>query len=164
VANTVSPTNNPATLDDPELREVLKRCSPATYFAACKFRQTGETTHLAAIINGVVARYVERDLRQKLTTGDDTLRLREDLALDSLTMMEIVMLAEEVLRISITNDELTHLRTLADVQRFFETKLRGGAPRDAAAKLPCMLQRPPSDCRVSASSPPTAASANGLAS
>jgi len=120
----VSSTNDPAALDDPQLREALKRCSPDTYFAACKFRQTGDPVQLAVIITGVVERFVERELRPKLRTGDTALRLREDLALDSLTMMEIVMLAEEILRITISNEELTSLRTLADVHGFFEAKLR----------------------------------------
>jgi 3-hydroxyacyl-[acyl-carrier-protein] dehydratase len=134
LANThhVSPNHDPATLDDPELREMLKRCSPATYFAACKFRQSRDPADLAIIINGVVERYVERDLRARLLANDTTLRLREDLGLDSLTMMEIVMLAEEVLHISISNEELTHLRTLGDVHRFFEEKTREPAPQSAA--------------------------------
>jgi acyl carrier protein len=137
----VSSTNDPATLDDPELREALKRCSPATYFAACKFRQTGDHAHLVAIIAGVVERYVERDLRAKVQTGDASLRLREDLGLDSLTMMEIVMLAEEVLRISISNEELTHLRTLADVHGFFEAKLREPAAAAVTATTTAEVER-----------------------
>jgi acyl carrier protein len=141
LAKLVTSTNDPATLDDPELREALKRCSPATYFAACKFRQTGDHEHLAAIIAGVVERYVERDLRAKVQTGDTTLRLREDLGLDSLTMMEIVMLAEEVLRISISNEELTHLRTLADVQGFFHAKLREPATPPVAAMTTAEVER-----------------------
>ena len=159
----MSSINDPATLDDPELREALKRCSPATYFAACKFRQTGDHAHLAAIIIGVVERYVERDLRPKLRPGDDTLRLREDLGLDSLTMMEIVMLAEEILRISISNEELTHLRTLADVQLFFQIKLGEAATRKSAGPTSETLERASSSRSVSAGSPPAAASAGGMA-
>lgn len=120
----MSPTNVPAPLDDPALREALKRCSPATYLAACRFRQTGDTIHLRPILLGVIERYVERELRPRLHAADDSLLLREDLALDSLTMMEIVMLAEEALRITISNEELAHLRTLGDVQCFFAAKLR----------------------------------------
>ena len=109
--------------DDPVLRETLKRCSPATYYAACKFRKTGHGDDLRAVVLGVVERFVERDLRPRLSPPTDTLRLREDLGLDSLTMMEIVMIAEEVLPISVSNEELTHLRTLGDVQTFIETKM-----------------------------------------
>ncbi|MES2692677.1 MAG: phosphopantetheine-binding protein [Verrucomicrobiota bacterium] len=109
-------------LDNEDLREALKRCSPATYYAACKFRQSGDTTQIPAIVLGVIERYVERELRAKLQTNPEPLRLREDLALDSLTMMEVVMLAEEVLKVSISNEELTALRTIGDVQHFMATK------------------------------------------
>lgn len=110
-------------LDHEALREALKRCSPATYYAACKFRQHGDVTQLPAIIVGVIERYVERDQRTKLQDAPERLRLREDLGLDSLTMMEVVMLAEEVLAISVSNEELTRLQTIGDVQRFMLAKL-----------------------------------------
>jgi acyl carrier protein len=111
-------------LDNDHLREALKRCSPATYYAACKFRQTRDAAQLPIIIVGVIERYVEREAREKLQQKPEALRLREDLGLDSLTMMEVVMLAEEVLSISVSNEELTQLRTLGDVQRFMAAKLR----------------------------------------
>jgi 3-hydroxyacyl-[acyl-carrier-protein] dehydratase len=109
--------------DDAVLHETLKRCSPATYYAACKFRDTGDCADLRTVIVGVVERFVDREARPKLRAPSDALRLREDLGIDSLTMMEIIMIAEEVLRISVANDELTHLKTLGDVQRFVESKL-----------------------------------------
>ncbi len=111
-------------LDNEDLREALKRCSPATYYAACKFRQSGDYTQIPTIVLGVIERYVERDLRPKLHGDSDSLLLREDLALDSLTMMEVVMLAEEVLQVTISNEELTKLRTLGEVQQFMVAKLR----------------------------------------
>lgn len=117
-------TTDTTSLDNAELREMLKRCSPATYYAACKFRQTGDLTQLPAIVLGVVERYVDRAMRPKLNAAPDPLRLREDLGLDSLTMMEVVMLAEEVLDLSISNEELTHLQTIGDVQRFIALKVR----------------------------------------
>ena len=109
--------------DDLHLREVLKRCSERTYFAAREFRKTGSTDHLPAIVHGVIERYVDRELRVKMRTPSNELRLAEDLGLDSLSMMEIVMLAEDVLRITIDNDELRQLRTLDDVLQFVERKL-----------------------------------------
>jgi 3-hydroxyacyl-[acyl-carrier-protein] dehydratase len=117
--------DHPAVLADPELRELLKRCSPATVEAALKFRRSRELVYLPQIVVGVIERYVERDLRPRLANADPELRLVEDLSVDSLTMMEIVLLAEDVLQISINNDELLHLRTLGDVQRFVEMKVRG---------------------------------------
>jgi 3-hydroxyacyl-[acyl-carrier-protein] dehydratase len=111
--------------DDGALREALRRCSAATYEAALQFRKTKNTEHLPAIILGIIERYVEPDLRTKLKDPDDDLRLIEDLGIDSLTMMEIVILVEEVLQMSVNNEELRHLRTLGDVKQFIECKVRG---------------------------------------
>ena len=113
--------------DEAHLRETLKRCPASTYQAACQFRKTGRIEHLHAIVLGVIERYVEPDLRSKLRQPQDDLLLIEDLGLDSLTMMEIVILAEDVSQISINNDELRQLRTLGDVRHFIAGKL-GGLP------------------------------------
>ncbi|OHE86738.1 MAG: hypothetical protein A3G75_12040 [Verrucomicrobia bacterium RIFCSPLOWO2_12_FULL_64_8] len=110
-------------VEDERLREVLKRCSPSTYEAARRFRQTGDPAHLPAIIHGVIQRYMEPDRRAALTQPDDGLRLVEDLGIDSLTMMEIVMLAEDVLQITVTGREMCQLRTLGDAKRFIEGKV-----------------------------------------
>jgi acyl carrier protein len=110
--------------EDAQLREALKRCSPSTYYAAYQFRLTGDLARLPAVVVGVIERYVEPDLRGKLKDPNEGLRLAEDLAIDSLTLMEIVLLAEEVLQISISTEELRLLRTLGEVQRFVVAKVR----------------------------------------
>src|SRR5436190_2418084 len=111
--------------DEAALREALKRCSPSTFDAAVQFRKTGNPEHLPAIVIGVIERFVEPDLRMKLKDADDDLRLIEDLGIDSLTMMEIVILVEDVLQMSINNDELRNLRTVGDVKTFIDCKIRG---------------------------------------
>ena len=111
--------------DEAYLREALKRCSTSTYEAACRFRQTGDPAWLPAIIRGVIEHHVDPDLRAKLRDADDDLRLIEDLGIDSLTMMEIVALAEDVLPVSINSEELCLLRTLGDVKQVIECKLYG---------------------------------------
>jgi 3-hydroxyacyl-[acyl-carrier-protein] dehydratase len=123
--------------DDPVLREALKRCSAATYYAACKFKLTRRREDLRLVILGVIERFVERDLRPKLAGDSDPLRLREDLGLDSLTMMEVVMMAEEVITVSVSNEELNHLRTLGDVHAFFAAKLVTPLPGGAKARTSC---------------------------
>jgi len=131
----VTTASTPTPQDDPALRETLKRCSPATYYAACKFRQTASPDDLRILVTGVIERFVERSNRAAIASGSDTLRLREDLGLDSLTMMEIVMLAEEVLPLTVANEELTQLHTLGDVQTFIARKVAAArsAPRPAPA-------------------------------
>lgn len=111
--------------DEVTLRDSLKRCSPATIEAAIAFRKTREPHHLPVIVIGVIERYVESELRPKLREDDDELRLVEDLGVDSLTMMEIVMLVEEVLQMQTNNDELRNLRTVGDVKTFIDCKVRG---------------------------------------
>ena len=111
--------------DEAALREALKRCSPSTFEAAVQYRKTGNPEHVPAVVIGVIERFVEPDLRMKLKDADDDLRLIEDLGIDSLTMMEIVILVEDVLQMSINNDELRNLRTVGDVKTFIDCKIRG---------------------------------------
>jgi acyl carrier protein len=111
--------------DEVALREALKRCSPATVEAAILYRRVRDTTQLPTIVIGVIERYVESELRPKLRSGDDELRLVEDLGVDSLTMMEIVMLVEETIQVQTNNDELRGLRTVGDVKTFIDCKVKG---------------------------------------
>lgn len=111
--------------DETALREALKRCSPSTFEAAVQFRKTANPEHVPAVVIGVIERFVEPDLRMKLKDADDDLRLIEDLGIDSLTMMEIVILVEDVLQMTINNDELRNLRTVGDIKTFIDCKIRG---------------------------------------
>jgi acyl carrier protein len=125
-------------LEDQEqaLRETLKRCSPATIEATLAYHRDSNPAHLPTIVSGIVERYVEPDLRGKLATGDDDLRFVEDLGIDSLTMMEIVLLVEDVARVQIPNDDLRGLRTLGDVKVYIDCKARGVPPPKAGKFLP----------------------------
>jgi 3-hydroxyacyl-[acyl-carrier-protein] dehydratase len=126
VAKPVPASPKPFTAEDEAaLREALKRCSPSTFEAAVQFRKTGNAEHVPAVVIGVIERFVEPDLRTKLKDADDDLRLIEDLGIDSLTMMEIVILVEDVLQMTINNEELRNLRTVGDVKTFIDCKIRG---------------------------------------
>lgn len=113
------------TEDEAALRESLKRCSASTVEAATQFRRSHDVTQVPVIVIGVLERFVEPSLRPKLKESDDELRLVEDLGVDSLTMMEIVILVEDVLQMQINNDELRNLRTVGDVKTFVDCKVRG---------------------------------------
>lgn len=119
--------------DDALLRETLKHCAPSTYEAACLFRKTARPEYLPAIILGIIGRYVEPDLRERLRQPANQLQLREDLGLDSLTLMEIVIRVEDVLQISIRDDELRQFRTLGEVRELIE---RAAADNGTAAPPP----------------------------
>ena len=110
--------------DDERLLDALKRCSPATREAARQFRRTGSAECLPAIVDGILEHFVEPDLRSKLCRGADGLRLVEDLAIDSLTLLEVVYLAEDVLQISIENEDLRPFRTVGDIKEFLASKVQ----------------------------------------
>ena len=116
------------------LRESLRRCTPKTVEAAVAYGQTGDAKHIPAIIIGIIERFVEPDLRPRLAADCDDLRVIEDLGLDSLTMMEIVMLVEEVTQTKIENDELRGLVTIGDIKTFVDCRARG-VPTPPPAKL-----------------------------
>ncbi len=118
---------------DADLRELLKRCSPVTYDAACRLRATGDPGHLPVVVRGIVERFVAPSLRTRLRLPGDELRLVEDLGVDSLTLLEIVSLAEEVFGISVDNEDLVRLRTISDVVRFIEPRIRP-LPRPAPSR------------------------------
>ena len=118
---------------DAHLREALKRCPAFTLEAALRFRASGDPSHLVPLVNGVVARFVEPDLRPRLQDPPESLRMAEDLGLDSLTMMEIVLLAEDVLQICIAAEELRHFHTIGDVHQFVRWKATGDSASIAAA-------------------------------
>jgi acyl carrier protein len=128
-------TRTLAAADAEYLRDALKHCSAATYEAVRRFRETGGAKHLLDALTGIIERHVEPDLRCKLQKPEDGLRLVEDLGVDSLTMMEVVALVEDVFRVSIKGWELQDLRTLGDFRRFITAKVCG-APAATCAQDP----------------------------
>jgi 3-hydroxyacyl-[acyl-carrier-protein] dehydratase len=117
-AHSAFPSSPPVHAHDEfaDLRESLKRCSAHTFDAACEFRRTRDVTRVPEIVRGIMERYVDRSLRAKLAAPSDQLRLVEDLGLDSLSLIEIVLMIEDVFKISIDNDELSQAKTWADVR------------------------------------------------
>ena len=111
-----------------ELSELLKRCSSETLSAALSFRENKDIAKIEPIVLGIIDRHLEPEQRAVFKNSDDSLRLYEDLGLDSLTMLEIVMLVEQTLQVSIDNEELKDLRTLGDVKQYLDAKVRGVEP------------------------------------
>lgn len=109
--------------DEAELRESLKRCSPETVEAAIAYRKNGDKSQIPAIIMGILERVMEPEARPRLLEGTDDTRINEDLGIDSLTMVEVIMMVEETLDITVDNEELRNLTTIGDVKSFITRKL-----------------------------------------
>jgi acyl carrier protein len=111
-----------------DLKDLLKRCPVGTYEAAISFRLQQDTTQIEKIVLGIVDRHLEPEQREIFSKSDDSIRMYDDLGLDSLTMLEIVMMVEQTLDVSIDNEELRDLRTLGDVKSYLSAKAKGEEP------------------------------------
>ena len=107
------------------LRVTLKRCSPDALEAALKYRANGDVSLVPVVVLGIIERFLDPDVIGKLRGGDDSVRFMDDLGMDSLTMIEAIMMVEESLGISIKNEELLDLRTLGDLKSFIQAKITG---------------------------------------
>lgn len=116
-----APEANPEEL----LKETLKRCSPETIAAALAYRQSGDASLVPSIVLGIIERFLEPEVVDKLKEGDDSVKFMEDLGMDSLTMFEAIMMVEESLGVSIKNEELWELRTVGDLKSFISAKVSG---------------------------------------
>jgi len=112
-------------LNETELREALKRCPEATVQAAIDFHCTRNPDLVPTIVLGIIERFVEPDVRPVIREGKDSTRLLEDLGIDSLLMVEIVILVEETLSISLENEELRMIRTIGDLKVYLDAKIKG---------------------------------------
>jgi len=118
--------SNPLTPEiEQDLREQLKRCSPETVEGALRYRTTGDPDGVGMVVLGIIERFLDPEVRPRLRAGGDGLRIFDDLGIDSLTMVEVVMLVEEVLQIKINNEELRDLRTIGDVKTYINCRVRG---------------------------------------
>ena len=101
---------------------------------------TSEST-IATQIRTALAQHLKRDV-SKIHPQD---RLREDLGLDSLAMIELLFKIEEHFDLEIPNEDLSRVTTVADVTAYVEEKLGAGAapaaPATAAPPMPAPVHR-----------------------
>lgn len=135
--------------EEQQIRDSLKRCSPESVEAAVAFRKTGDACLVTPVVIGILARFLEPEQRPKLQGECDQLRLMDDLGVDSLTMVEVVMLVEETLVIKIDNEDLRDLRSIGDVKAYVNAKARGLPPPEKPVRaditdiIAVMPQQPP---------------------
>jgi acyl carrier protein len=99
---------------------------------------------IATQIRTALAQHLKRDV-SKIRPQD---RLREDLGLDSLAMIELLFKIEEHFDLEIPNEDLSRVTTVADVTVYVEEKLGATAAPAAAAKaapapaMPAPVRKP----------------------
>ena len=92
---------------------------------------TSEST-IATQIRTALGQHLKRDV-SKIHPQD---RLREDLGLDSLAMIELLFKIEEHFDLEIPNEDLSRVTTVADVTAYVEEKLGATAAPAAAGRRP----------------------------
>lgn len=118
----------------PDLAEALKP-SFAYSRTIIPINSFNRLEYVPAIVRGIITHYVEPEVRDRLKEPADNLRLIEDLGLDSLTMMEIMIKVEDLLEVTVSDEELRHFRTLGDFRLFIDRAVRD-TPGPVATPLP----------------------------
>ncbi len=121
-------TAQQSTLSLEDIKETLKRCPEGTFDAVVAFREDQNPEQVPVIVMGIIERHLEAEQKEVLRSGGDEIRLYEDLGVDSLTMLEIVMMTEQTLELSLDNEELKDLRTIGDVKVYIDCKIKGEEP------------------------------------
>ncbi|NJK91575.1 MAG: hypothetical protein HC904_06970 [Blastochloris sp.] len=117
-------TTKPFTSEHEEkIRESFKRHSAETLEAIFKFRKEGDLTVVLTAVHGIIERFLPADHAGPLANRPDSLRLIEDLGLDSLTMLEIIMSIEEALDFRIDDNDARRIMTLGDVRRYVDDRV-----------------------------------------
>ncbi|HOO92683.1 MAG TPA: phosphopantetheine-binding protein [Opitutales bacterium] len=105
------------------IKESMRRCSPQTIDSAIQYRSTKDASLVPAIVTGIIERFLEPEARTLLKEKGDDVRIFDDLGVDSLTMLEIVMLVEDIIQITMDNDDLKDLRTINDIRSYIARKV-----------------------------------------
>ena len=99
---------------------------PAAYIA---FAETGDPALLDEVVLGVLQYYLATQPAEPLLRMPDSTRLIEDLGCDSLTIVDMLFLAESLFDIKISDQEMAQATTLGALREYFrKSVLAKGAP------------------------------------
>lgn len=107
-----------------EIKHLLRGFSDATTAGALGLRTGSLTADFEACLYGILFFFRPAGSEKQNEHPSGQTRLREDLGLDSLAMMEAMFKIEELFDISIDNSELVETETIADARCLLEGKLR----------------------------------------
>lgn len=106
-----------------ELKDLLKRCPVGTFESLMLYLEKRDLAALEIFIVGVLKRHIEPEYEQLLDGERAGLSFIDDLGIDSMGMMEIVMMVEECLDIQLENRELMQIQTFSDLDTYIRGQL-----------------------------------------
>jgi len=89
------------------------------------YRTTGDAAALDPVIVAILNDFIPTKPEQPLGDLAGSTRLMEDLGFDSLAITEVIFFTEELLGITIANEEILQVRTLDDLRGFVRAKAPG---------------------------------------
>jgi acyl carrier protein len=87
------------------------------------FAETGDLARLDDVVLGVLQFYLAKPPAVPLAEMPGTTRLIADLGCDSLTMIDVMFLAEILLDLKLADDELTKIETLDELRSHFRGRM-----------------------------------------
>ena len=105
------------------VQENLTGFPPAVVDAYLAFADTGDLARLDEVVLGVLQFYLAKPPAVPLTAMPGSTRLVADLGCDSLTMIDVLFLAETLLGIKLADDELTRIETLDQLRVHFRGRI-----------------------------------------
>jgi acyl carrier protein len=103
-------------------RSKLQGHPPATVLAYEHFRETGDPKFLDAMVVEILRYFHPEPSSLHLDAFAPEKDLNQDLGLDSVAMVEAVFLMEDLLEISIPNEDLESIRTFGQLQAYLRSK------------------------------------------
>lgn len=94
-----------------------------------RFQAGGDPATLDPVIFAILADFIPRPPATALAELPGDTRLIDDLGFDSLAITEVVFFTEDLFGISISNEEIVRVRSLADLRGFIHGKVAARSAR-----------------------------------
>ena len=103
---------------------------PAEVLAAYeRYRSTGDARAVETVVRAAVIDY-RPCCGQMIPTVEDSTRLFEDLAYDSVAIAELVFFFEDLFDLTISNEDIVSVRNVGDLRACVARKLAGTAQKE----------------------------------
>lgn len=109
--------------------ERLRHLPPAAQAAFNRFQTSRTAADLDPVIYAILEDFIPSAPERPLAALPGDTRLMDDLGFDSFAFIEIIFFTEELLGITITNEEVVKVRTLDELRHFIHGKATARDPR-----------------------------------
>jgi len=117
------------TLPATDQKDRIKHLPAEARAAFQRFQATCDPVALDPVILAILEDFIPRPPPRPLAELPGDTRLIDDLSFDSLAIAEVVFFTEDLFGISISNEEIVRVRSLADLRGFIHAKVAAGPAR-----------------------------------